>query len=172
MGTVIATSPPYDCHGLTPTWKTCPTTTTGCYSGTIYQASRFNFLGERRGSNPRVMESQSIALPLGYARQTLIYEDIKTLMLCLDACGNSSLWAGNVIRTRNVQLGRMALYHWVIPACIYNIKRLIFVYSLWQKKNGPCTRTRKKILVCETDKPNSVSVVIYLEISYLKFSSK
>ena len=37
------------------------------------------------------MESQSIALPLGYARQTLIYEDIKTLMLCLDACGNSSL---------------------------------------------------------------------------------
>lgn len=28
----------------------------------------FVFMGERRGSNPRVMESQSIALPLGYAR--------------------------------------------------------------------------------------------------------
>ena len=27
--------------------------------------------GERRGLNPRVMESQSIALPLGYARQPL-----------------------------------------------------------------------------------------------------
>ena len=26
-------------------------------------------MGERRGSNPRMMESQSIALPLGYARQ-------------------------------------------------------------------------------------------------------
>ena len=26
------------------------------------------FVGERRGSNPRVMESQSIALPLGYDR--------------------------------------------------------------------------------------------------------
>ena len=25
-------------------------------------------MGERRGSNPRMMESQSIALPLGYAR--------------------------------------------------------------------------------------------------------
>ena len=35
--------------------------------------------------------------------------------------------AGNVIRTRNVQLGRMALYHWVIPAYLYHIKRYGFV---------------------------------------------
>jgi len=30
-----------------------------------------------------VMESQSIALPLGYARQTLVYQDIKSRSLCL-----------------------------------------------------------------------------------------
>lgn len=36
----------------------------------IYQFGLFYFnMGERRGSNPRMMESQSIALPLGYARQ-------------------------------------------------------------------------------------------------------
>lgn len=29
-------------------------------------------MGERRGSNPRMMESQSIALPLGYARHFFI----------------------------------------------------------------------------------------------------
>lgn len=28
-------------------------------------------MGERRGSNPRMMESQSIALPLGYARHKI-----------------------------------------------------------------------------------------------------
>ena len=35
---------------------------------------------------------------------------------------NKNLKAGDVIRTRNVQLGRMALYHWVTPACSYNNK--------------------------------------------------
>ena len=35
--------------------------------------------GERRGSNPRIMESQSIALPLGDARHLYTYYTIKYL---------------------------------------------------------------------------------------------
>ena len=37
----------------------------------LTRAQSSRFMGERRGSNPRVMESQSIALPLGYARHKI-----------------------------------------------------------------------------------------------------
>ena len=37
------------------------------------QTNQALILGERRDSNPRVMESQSIALPLGYARHITYY---------------------------------------------------------------------------------------------------
>ena len=33
-------------------------------------------MGERRGLNPRIIESQSTALPLGYIRQNQKYDSI------------------------------------------------------------------------------------------------
>ena len=103
-----------------------------------------NASGERRGSNPRLMESQSIALPLGYARQICIqYQSFEPLSSCFWSAypvfvailkyvigprkNKVYLLAGNVIRTRNVQLGRMALYHWVIPAYSYHITSILIV---------------------------------------------
>ena len=43
----------------------------------IYFCIECVLLGERPGSNRRVKESQSFALPLGYARQTLSLYNIK-----------------------------------------------------------------------------------------------
>ena len=67
--------------------------------------------------------------PLPYHLATpaiLLYKRISNLRPTVYILFNMFLYlflAGNVIRTRNVQLGRMALYHWLIPAYLYNIKR-------------------------------------------------
>ena len=57
-----------------------------------------------------------------------LYMSISNLTTSVYTLWNNFIFlAGNVIRTRNVQLGRMALYHWVIPAYLYHIKRYGFV---------------------------------------------
>ena len=62
--------------------------------------------------------------PYSYTRGYQISDQLSIYFLI---CVILNFLAGNVIRTRNVQLGRMALYHWVIPAYLYNIKRYPFV---------------------------------------------
>ena len=51
-----------------------------------------------------------------------LYNTISKIELNVYIFSRKSYKAGDVIRTRNVQLVRMALYHWVTPACSYNNK--------------------------------------------------
>ena len=58
------------------------------------------YLGERRGSNPRIMEPQSNALPLGYARHISKYT-ISSLIRKVQNSNTSQGNFGNAKKTLN-----------------------------------------------------------------------
>lgn len=65
------------------------------------------FMGERRGSNPRMMESQSIALPLGYARHRRFKDKKKSFCFCV-------------------------LYNSIYKSILKNIKQWLSVLVVWK----------------------------------------
>lgn len=124
-------------------WPKASCFTTGSYDHVgepIMKEYFLIFMGERRGSNPRVMESQSIALPLGYARhENEIWEYFYTLYQIQRKFSNLwiykfelSLFAFFISNTKS----------YVSVYCAFWIKKHMFqtVYrTFWRTKYTFCT---------------------------------